>query len=452
MHFDRTFLALTFAAACCSLPAQELAWQKSLDAALQTAADQQQVLLIAVLVPGERDSEALVDHYRDANLRKLTKNCVCLRVDIDSERGDEDRLRVLEDYLGAAPRSPFVAPHHLVVHPDGKTVISSAARRMTAGQLEWFVADGIRKFDGTFQWPLNGRMRAPAALRYEERETTEIDLRLPPSKKEVRDAIAALKKGTAGWAGSIDHYRTLMASDEKSAVKFVDSQLSGGRGMITGIALSSIARFSPVEFAPILEQFLDYRKANRRREAAKGMWQMAPEKSRKAILKQLKRERDGQARAWLLRAAVAVAPTDKATRKAVEEALYKDDDKFVRMHAAVAAGALEEREAALRLLRKALDDREPDVRSTAAYAMAARRDRALIGSLEASIRGEGDAETKRWMEEAMSVLSKRGDLSGFDRVRSKMLREVDAAGRDRRDRGRNKDDGKKDDGKGEGGK
>ena len=189
-----SLLSLSLAGLCAGLPAQ-LPWQRSLDAALQAASERQQVLLIAVLIPGERDSDALVETYRDAGVRKLGRACVCLRIDVQSERGDEDRLTVLEKYLDAPPREPFLAPHHVIVNPDGETVISSAARRMTVGQMEWFLADGIKKFDGSFKWPRNDRMRAPEGLRYKEREGSRDELRLPPTKKEVKAAIDALKRG-----------------------------------------------------------------------------------------------------------------------------------------------------------------------------------------------------------------------------------------------------------------
>ena len=109
----------------------------------------------------------------------------------------------------------------------------------------------------------------------------------------------------SGWQGSIENYTTLLTSSEKTAVKYVDTQLSGGRGMISGLALSTISQVSPVAYAPILDQFLENRRSNRRREAAIGMWRMAPSKSKKLILKQLKREKDDATRAWLLRAAEA---------------------------------------------------------------------------------------------------------------------------------------------------
>lgn len=442
MTSNRPIASLTFAALCATLPAQ-LSWKSSLDQALAAAAEEQKVLLVAVLIPGERDSEALLGTYRDASVRKLTRSCVCLRVDIATERGDEDRLAVLERFLDAPPREPYLAPHHVIVHPDGKTVISSAAYRMTAGQLEWFVADGIRKFDGSFQWPRSDRMRAPEGLRYSEREKTEDELRLPPTKNDVKAAIAALKKGTAGWQGAIENYTTLLTSSEKSAVKYVDTQMSGGRGMISGLALSTISQISPIAYAPILEQFLDNRRANRRREAAVGMWRMGPTKSKKLILKQLKREKDDRTRAWLLRAAASVAPKDKATVAAIEQALKKDKEAFVRMHAVVAAGALELRDKAMSLMRRGLNDGDPDVRSAAAYAMAARRDQECLGMLEPSARSEPDAEAKRWIEQAMTVLSQRGDLAAFDVLRRKILKEPARSLRDMardRDRGRRGDD------------
>ena len=173
---------------------------------------------------------------------------------------------------------------------------------------------------------------------------------------------------------------------------------------------------------------------------------MAPPKSKKSVLKQLKREKDEQARAWLLRAAVAVAPKDKATVTAIEKALKKDPEPFVRMQAVVAAGALEIRDKALSLMRRGLDDGDPDVRAAAAYAMAARRDQELLGALEPAFRAEPDAETKRWLEAAMNVLSQRGDLAGFDRLRDKVLKEPARGVGDMMDRARDRLGGDKDGG------
>ena len=140
MTSTRPLVSLTLAALCAGLPAQ-LNWKSSLDQALAAAAKEQQVLLVAVLIPGERDSEALLSTYRDAGIRKLTRSCVCLRIDIATERGDEDRLAVLERFLDAPPREPFLAPHHVIVKleppesgaPESGAPESGASRSTVTG-------------------------------------------------------------------------------------------------------------------------------------------------------------------------------------------------------------------------------------------------------------------------------------------------------------------------------
>lgn len=418
-------LFATFAALCltAATSSQELAWQRSLDSALQLAQDKQRVLLVCVVMPGERDSDALIAHYRDPAIRKLSQQCVCLRIDIGSDRPTQDQQDVLERYLGAAPREPFLVPHHVVVHPDGKTVISSAARAMTAGQLEWFVADGVTRNNKAFSWPRQERSRAPEGLRYGEAEDTRQEATPPPGKKEVAEAIAALKKGGAGWQGSIKHYNVLLRSKESGAIKYVTAQLNGSRGFLAGIALGTIAQVSPIAWAPVLVDFLDNRNATRRQDAARGLYLMAAKKSGKKIKKRLKKESKPEVKAWLLRAAVATAPTDRAVLAAVEKALSAKNEPIVRMHAAVAAGAIESRDTAHKLMRKALADADPDVRSAAAYSMAMRRNDALVGALEAAVRGEGDAEAKHWLETALDTLRNRRDLREFETFRTKVLKE-----------------------------
>lgn len=413
-----------------SLAAQELAWHSSLASALDFAKEKNRPMLVAVVMPGERGSDGVIAHYRDAAVRKVSKNLVCLRIDVGGERPSADERDVLQRYLGAAPRDPIVVPHHVIVHPDGRTILSSAAYQMTAGQLEWFLADGVKQFDATFEWPLSERARAPEGLRYGDVKSTEEEVKPPPSKADVKKAIAALKKG-AGWRGSIEHYQVLLRSEEPSAMKYVDSQMRGGQGMMAGLALNAISELSPVAWAPMLVDFLDNRRSERRKEAARGLASMAEPKTNKAIKKALKAEKESDVRAWLLRAAVATGPKDRSTTAAIEKAITKDKEAEVRMHAAVAAGALEDREASRRLMRKALADEDPDVRSAAAYAMAVRRDKELTSSLEAAIKGETDAEAKHWMELAIETLEKKKDLRDFENFRTKVLKET----RGRRNRG-----------------
>ena len=407
------------------MAAQGPSWQRSLDVALQTIKDKNRPLLVAVVMPGERGSDAIIEHYRDSGVRKVSNQCVCLRIDVGTARPSADEREVLQRYLGAAPRDPIVVPHHVMVHPDGTTVLSSASYQMTAGQLEWFIADGIRLFDKTFEWPLGQRARAPESLRYGDVKKTETDVPPPPTKKQVKEAIAALKKGGTGWQGSIEHYTTLLRSEESSAIKYVQAQLTGTRGgFMAGIALGTIAEVSPTAWSVVLVDFLDNRTEDRRQDAARGLTKMAEKKTFKPIKKRLKAEKETKVLAWLLRAAAATAPTDKATITAIDKAIAKNKDENVRMHAAVAAGALEDKAASFRLMRKALADDHPDVRSAAAYAMATRRDPEMAAALEPAVQGERDAEARHWLELALDTLLKKRDLREFENFRAKVLKET----------------------------
>ena len=418
------------------LSAQELAWHPSLDSALNFAKEKQRVMLVAVVMPGERGSDGIIAHYKDAGVRKLSSHCVCLRIDVGTSRPSTDEQDVLQRYLGAAPRDPIVVPHHVIVHPDGKTILSSAAYQITAGQLEWFMVDGIKKFDPSFEWSLGERARAPESLRYgDDVQTTEEEVKPPPTKAEVKDAIDALKKGGAGWMGSIEHYQVLLRSSESSAIKYVSKQLQGGRSMMAGITLSAISQISPASWSSVLTDFLEDRKKENREQAARGLTNMAKAKTNKAIKKALKNEKDPTAKAWMLRAAVATAPAAKDIISKLEKVLKSEKSTIVRMHASVAAGALEDKDASHRLLRKALADSDPEVRSAAAYAMALRRDVELAASLEPTIKDEGDAEAKHWMELAMDTLMSKKDLREFENFRTKVLKETRGLNRNGMGRG-----------------
>ncbi|MGK0300509.1 MAG: hypothetical protein ACI89X_001379 [Planctomycetota bacterium] len=424
MHAAKQFLSLVPLWLTSTVLAQELAWHSSLASALDFAKEKNRVMLIAVVMPGERGSDGLIAHYRDSAVRKVSSNCVCLRIDVGTARPSTDERDVLQRYLGAAPRDPIVVPHHVIVHPDGKTVLSSAAYQMTAGQLEWFINDGVKQLDPTFEWPLGERARAPEGLRYGDVKTTQDEIKPPPSKADVKAAITALKKGGALGMGSIEHYQTLLRSEESSAIKYVDSQVRGGQGMMARLALTAISEISPTAWSPMLVQFLTNRNDERRLEAARGLTSMAVKKTHKPVKKALKNEQEAKVRAWLLRAAVATGPKDKSTITAVEKAITGDKEAIVRMHAAVAAGAIESKEASHRLLRKALSDEDPNVRSAAAYAIATRRDKELAASLEPAIKGETDAEAKHWMELAIDTLLKKRDLRDFENFRTKVLKET----------------------------
>ena len=196
---------------------------------------------------------------------------------------------------------------------------------------------------------------------------------------------------------------------------------------MTSMALRTIGEISPVEYSGVLTSFLSDRKESNRQDAARGLTKMAYDKSNKAIKKQLKSEKEPEVKAWLLRAAAATGPSDKKVITAIERAITKDPETDVRVHAVVAAGVLEDEDAAHRLMEKALEDKDPLVRSAAAYAMANRRDAGLLPVLKAAVEVEEDGEALHWQELAIEVIANKRDLRDFKNFRSEVLGEQSAA-------------------------
>jgi hypothetical protein len=403
----------------------QIGWQPSLQAALQAAAQYDQAILIAVGMPGERGSDAVIAAYGDGRVIKISRECICFRVDVGTPQPSLDEREVLQRYLGAAPLEPVTVPHHIMVKPDGKTIVSSAAYQLTAGQLEWLIADGIKKVKPDFRWELGEGARAPEGLRYEGTEKSDQGTKPPPTAEETKAAIDALKKGGAGWVESIELYTVVLRSDSAPAVKFVEAQLRGvGGQFVTGLVLTAIGEVSPVIYSPILVAYLEDRDEKHRLNAARGLAKMAHDKTGKAIKKRIKDEPSAKVRGWLIRAATTTAPADPATGTLVQKALDMKEDPQVRMQAAVAAGTLEDRDKAFALMQKALADKDGTVRAAAAYAMACRRDKALAPALEAALKAEEDGDAKHWLEAARKAVVEEGDLQEFRTFRTKVLGET----------------------------
>lgn len=425
MHPHNLLAAVAAALSLAGAVAAQIRWQPSLEAATQRAAVDGTPMLVAVVMPGERGSDAVIEHYRDSRIVKLSRHCVCLRIDVGGERPDADERAVLERYLGAEPREPVVVPHHVMVGSDGETIISSAAYQLTAGQLEWLIVDAFEKAGADLEWELGEGARAPEDLSYDGVEKGAEGVEPPPTAEQTEEAIAALKKGSAGWAGAMEHYAVVLRSDQPQAVKFVEAQLRGTAGrFVSGMALTAIGEISPVVFSPVLVGFLDDRSEQNRENAARGLAKMAHDKTSKAIRKHLKAEKVPAVRGWLVRAAAATAPRDRATITVVRKALDEKEDPQVRLQAAVAAGMLEDRDKAVELMTQALADADPNVRAAAAYAIACRRDEELLATLESALKAERDAEARHWLETARDAVSKATDLRAFRNFRTEVLGET----------------------------
>lgn len=405
---------LSCLALACTLGAQDVRWEPFLTDALARAEKEQKVLFVALGMPGERDSEAVQPHYRDRAIAALTEGSVNCYVEIAlTDRPLDDERLVLERFFDKKPRGPILLPHHLIIDPDGRTVLSSVAGRTTAGELEWFVADGLAKHDPESSWQRADRCRAPLRLRYEAREEPGENYRPrpKPTKPEVDEAISALNKSRFA-RNAMTHYGTVLRSDERSALDYIEVQMRGG-GWIRRMVLRSIGRLSPPAWTGILVENLAERDAQTRESAARGLEQLGDPKALRAVRKQLRSEKEEGPRGWLARAAARLGPTDKAVISTLARMLDKDRSAAVRMHVALAAGVLEIEDEAIELLTAALGDTDHKVRAAAAYSLALRRDLTHVPLLEKAAADETDETARRWIQLALEIIRQKRDMSAL---------------------------------------
>ncbi|MBI5851513.1 MAG: HEAT repeat domain-containing protein [Planctomycetes bacterium] len=450
---------------CLSLHAQGITWSNTLKGALDAARAKNTVVFIAIVMPGERGSDAMLErHYLAPEVVELSHKTINVKLEVGpSGTPPEDERIVRERWLKAAPDALLAAPNHLFVKPgepgsDGE-LISSFAYEVGAGRLEWAFVDALKKVQPEFTWELSERARAPETLLYGE--TANDGTQPAPTPDEVKAAIKELKAGGWDFQKRLQNYRTVLSSDDPEALRFGQQEMRSLPGGFRRVGLMTVGTVSPKAWHGFAEGFLEDREPEMREEASRTLEQLAEPKAQKALRKQFTAEDDEKVRGRLLRAMVASAPGDKTVVKDVEKVLTKDKSAPMRVQAAMAAASLEDRATAQRLLKLGLADGAGNVRTAAAYGVAARRDADLKAALAEVKQKERDLEVSQWLSTAIEVLD-GGDLRKFepfltqvvgDRTRAQAAKELRDA-MDRRGRGRdggNADPGK--DGKGaDGGK
>ena len=184
--------------------------------------------------------------------------------------------------------------------------------------------------------------------------------------------------------------------------------------------------------------------------------QLGDPKSLSSLKTGFKKEKELDVQGRMLRAMAKVAPTNKQAILLVQKTLKSHKLEFVRAHAAVAVGLLEDRAAVTEGLRRALQDSSGLVRSVAAYVIAIRQDKEMLQHLQFSLKAENEADVKKWLGRAETAI-KTGDTKAFKNFLKNTLDNKDVAReamgeprRGRRDRGRGRGEGDGEDGRGEG--
>jgi len=420
----RLVAALILALAA-TLPAQgKITWAKDLDTALAKAKKENKLLVACISMKGERVCDViLAEHYCDSKITALSRHTVnlfCSPHGTALQKRTEFRVRT--GLLKKSPSDWMVAPQHVIFSPDGK-LISSVPYFLAIGELEWMWAEALKKHDPNFQWKFGERVRAPSRLKQENVETAK-EVVKPPTKREVDLILRKIKRDSgSSYHGAREKLPIIVRHPGSVARKFIERILKSLETSDTDRVsiLQAIGANSPRVWYLVVTPMLGRDHPKVRAAAARALRDLGERKSVAALSARWRKEKSNEVRGELLRAMAVCGPTDVQVIKLLPFVVKEDADEDVRVQAVLAAAVLESRNAITTGLTTALADSAPRVRSTAAYAIAARRDAAILEALEAATAKEKDEEVKAWMEAAGKVVG-GGTMDAFKEFLKKVAK------------------------------
>ncbi|MFT4541524.1 MAG: hypothetical protein ACI835_003985 [Planctomycetota bacterium] len=353
-----------------ALPAAGIAWEESLAATLQRAADEQRVVFIAINMDGERANDRMVDDvYKDKNivaLSELTLNLVgsvtphtklgrCSRfgsIECESHRLVESDIR--GRFLRPDADGHVIAPQHLFLDPAG-AVLLSVPYGVTSEELEWCFAAALRKVDPTLKLDLSSGARAPKRV-VMGGVADAADIETPPTQAEVEQIIKDIRKGTIRGGQRLTAIMRLLLSDDPEAMKMVQTELLGGRGGRGGRGggrgdgedtasakariMHRMGKVSPTAYWEVALEFLSSTEEALRFEAIATLEQLARKETLKDLRNALRKAEDPRSERSLLRATAAAGAGDKRTRTDLLKKCSSEKDMLLRTNAVLALGHL----------------------------------------------------------------------------------------------------------------
>lgn len=404
--------------AACALPVAaqgKIAWETDLQAALAKAKDANKPLVACFSMAGERVCDVIIaEHYTDPRIVELSRNTInlfCSPHGTEVQRELEKRVRI--DLLKKDASTWMVAPQHVVFMPDGE-LVWAVPYYVTAGELEWMWVQAIRKVRPDFPWEPGDRYRAPRALAAKLTEAKEQQAP-PPTQAEIKAMLKQIKRGFGGYYGAREKLPIIVRNEGNQAKTFVERLL---RANDTSPAertaiLAIIAANAPRSWWTVCKCVLEDDRESVRFAAVDTMRQLGDKRAAKTLLARWRKDESEKVRGAILQALVACGPTNGKVVKLVPFVLqdYKVED--LRVQAAIAIASLDDKQAVHEGLEAALSDESPRVRSTAAWAIASRRELELLPALQAAAKAEHAGDAKKWLAAGVAVLE-GGEMDAFE--------------------------------------
>ncbi|MFT7536640.1 MAG: hypothetical protein ACI85K_002594 [Hyphomicrobiaceae bacterium] len=417
MQSSIRLLGMVAAIATCavSIDAQgKIKWETDFQAALTKAKTANQPILACFSMQGERVCDVIIaEHYTDPKLVELsqqTVNLFCSPHGTDAQKELEKRVRI--DLLKGDTSTWMVAPQHVVFMPDG-TLIWAVPYYITAGELEWMLVEATRKVKPKFEWEATDRYRAPRSLAAKITAAT-VKQAPPPTHAEVKAILKEIKRGYGGYYGAKDKLPIIVRNDGSKAKTFVDRLLRSRDSSIRERieTLSIIAANASRSWWSVAKGMLEDDAHDVRHAAVDTLRQLGEKRATKVLLGRWRKEESVRVRGAILQALVACGPSNSQVIKIVPGVLTGEKDEALRVQAVIAIASLDSKKTVHAALTAALVDTSERVRSTAAWAVASRRDTELLDVLKAALTNERHKDAEKWLTLACAVLA-GGELGAF---------------------------------------
>ena len=446
--------------------APEIAWRESFPDTMSAAAEQKQVVLLAVNMDGERANDRMAKEvYSDSTIVELSQRVLPLVASVHAHSSEgkvcarfgtvtcaqhqKVDIAARSEVLKPDEEGFVVAPQHVLLGPDGK-VILSVPYEISAEELEWCIVTALLTVDPESDVRLSRKARAPQRLILGDVLAGAVASEIAPvTREEALELITRLKKGTLSWADRERAVRRLSTADEKEAREYIlsllRSNLGGGRGAGGGpggggaggggrggggdgedrriLLLRWIGFASPASYWEVCNEFLGSGERAMQLEAIVAFEQLAAKEALPALQAQLRREKDPIVVKKLLRAIGTSGRDDRNARTTLIKQAGQERTPVLAVNALLGLGSLTAHADIQTVLREALTGEPVPQRIAAALAMAFTRDAEWLGVLREQLATEPPAELVTALNAAIAVLE-GGPLSGLRDVVSKVAEDT----------------------------
>ncbi|MCH2102076.1 MAG: HEAT repeat domain-containing protein [Planctomycetes bacterium] len=416
--------------------AADISWETDFEAALARAKAENKVLFCALNMDGEKANDRMAkDVYSDKEVIALTQYTVnligsrfehggkCKRFSgITCADHQQMEKHIRANVLNVTPQNDLVAPQHIFSDASGK-ILLSVPYEISASELQWCLATAILKANPDADVKMPDKARAPRRLIQDGVLSGGSDTAITPlSEDDVESTIKAIRNGMRADARAEAMLR-LLATDDKTAIEFVDVELGDARIQRRKPLLVRMIRamgaVSPQSFSPTLERFLKYPDTEIRMEAVVALEQIGNKKIVKEIRSVYGKEGSARVRAQMIRAIGIIGVDDKSARSAVIKAAKDKKDDVLASNALFALGLHASDKKAWTEIEVGLSHTSTRRRQAAALGLALGRASGRIDAVRAARKIEKDEEAQATFDAVIAVLE-GGPISGLANISAKV--------------------------------